>query len=183
MGRWGSTLSSLHRPVSDHLASPSRKFLNVLLESLTSPCQHATALIAEDSFSQGKENDLLLKSPAAMEFSGFLTSQRPETITFGIFGTLGHGAICSGSAREWSFSRHGVNFGRRFSSTSIQEVEVKCWSCEETSSENPFFVCAGQFNLWTKSWTIFSFFPCKFCLLLLRSSTFFLKSLLELFLI
>ena len=149
MGRWGSTLSSLHRPVSDHLASPSRKFLNVLLESLTSPCQHVTALIAEDSFSltsnpsQGKENDLILKSPAAMEFNGFLTSQRPETITFGIFGTLGHGAICSGSAREWSFSRHGVKFGRRFSSTSIQEVEVKCWSCEETSSENPYFVCAS----------------------------------------
>lgn len=149
MGRWGSTLSSLHRPVSDHLASPSRKFLNVLLDSLTSPCQHVSALIAEDSFSltsnpsQGKEIDLILKSPAAMEFNGFFTSQRSETITFGIFGTLGHGAICSGSAREWSFSRHGVKLGRRFSSTSIQEVEVKCWSCEETSSENPFFVCAS----------------------------------------
>lgn len=149
MGRWGSTLSSLHRPVSDHLASPSRNFLNVLLKSLTTPCQQVTALIAEDSFSltsnpsQGKEIHLILKSPAAMEFYGVFTSQRSETIICGTFGTLGHGAICSGSAREWSFSRHGVKLGRRFSSTSIQEVEVKCWSCEETSSENPFFICAS----------------------------------------
>ncbi|KAG0572155.1 hypothetical protein KC19_VG072900 [Ceratodon purpureus] len=32
---------------------------------------------------------------------------------------------------------------RRFSSTIAKRVEAKCWSCEELSTANPFFICSS----------------------------------------
>lgn len=153
MGRFAPRSSSLRAVLQTHILSPLPKFCELLSGALSSPSDP----VARSSTSN---SDSVFRSQESQEFDR--PAIAPQFCSGPIFcdrlyaGTPKSVSSCEEAAQELvatSCSRGlfpGVRvrglcqIARGFSSTSVQQqVDVKCWSCEEKSTVSPFFVCSS----------------------------------------
>ncbi|XP_024398310.1 iron-sulfur cluster co-chaperone protein HscB homolog isoform X2 [Physcomitrium patens] len=162
MGWLGPKSSSLRRALHTHFLFSSSKFSGVFSESLsllTDPITANVGCVIGQSPSQKPQEfhrpasasiaRLLDVGPAFCTVFDATSSKGVASLSKRIHQRL----ICVGTrtCNRTSSSRgrvRGLNQGmqlkRGFSSTIVKEVEAKkCWSCEETSTAAPFFVCSS----------------------------------------
>ena len=163
---------------NEQQCSKSTSLLNlsssVLLERVNLEVQSTTICSASEFISRVEEFDTPLKSSISRSSKSFFSNPRQSftpasrihefesllgdsSVGSGFF--TGVGRFCLDALRSRALRRgYKVRLYRGFSSTKMQEVEQKCWSCESKSAGRPFFVAlrARRYNRWIKSWTSFS---------------------------
>lgn len=160
MGWLGRRSSSLCSVLQTHILSPSPKFCELLsgaLSSLSEPISWSSTsnldstVLGQTRSQESQEFDRPAIAPVGGHFfSGSVFRDRLDAAARSV-------SSCRGTAQEFvivgaTSSSRGLSgvrvrglgqIVRGFSSTSVQQVDAKCWSCEENSTASPFFFCSS----------------------------------------
>lgn len=146
MGWLGSKSLTVRSALRHHVLSPASNFYHLVscaLSSLNDPIARSFSALGQ-SPSQDSSLQVFDRSGAGSlllgrEFDASPTGKSAMTCEREF---VSGGASCS---RGFSGIRVRAlgQVVRGFSSTIIQAVEAKCWSCEERSTATPFFICSS----------------------------------------